>query len=116
MQYALMIYDTAENRAKRLRSGTEDHYWTAWQAYMRALEEAGVLRGAARLHGADASTQVRVEGQRRVIHDGPVTTADEQLGGFILIEAGDLDKALDWAARCPAAGEAVVEVRPVDSV
>ena len=53
-----------------------------------------------------------VNGQRKV-QDGPYADAKEQLGGFFVVEAPDLDAALDMAARCPAASGGVVEVRPI---
>ena len=55
------------------------------------------------------------DGQTRVL-DGPFADIKEQLGGYYLIEAPDIDTALDWAARCPAATFGAMEVRPVMSV
>lgn len=46
------------------------------------------------------------------MQDGPYADAKEQLGGYVVLEVPDLDKALEWAARCPAASTGVVEVRP----
>jgi hypothetical protein len=45
--------------------------------------------------------------------NGPYTETKEQLGGYFLIEAADLDAAISWAARCPASGHGTVEVRPI---
>lgn len=59
-----------------------------------------------------ATTLRLVEG-RRDIHDGPYAETKEQLGGFYLIEVPDIDTALEWAARNPAAATGAVEVRPV---
>ena len=52
-----------------------------------------------------------VDGKRRV-QDGPFADTKEQLGGFFVIDVPDLDTALSWAARCPAAASGAVEVRP----
>ena len=75
--------------------------------------EAGVLRGSNRLRGTAAATTVRlVDGKPQVL-DGPFADSKEQLGGYYLIDAPDLDAALGWAARCPTASHGTVEVRPV---
>jgi hypothetical protein len=52
------------------------------------------------------------DGQRQV-QDGPFADTKEQLGGYVIIETPSLDTALEWAARCPAAAQGAVEVRPV---
>jgi len=79
-----------------------------------ALVEAGVFVGGLPLKLDDTATTVRVvQGQRRV-QDGPFVEAKEQLGGFTILEVADLDAALEWAARCPAASYGAVEVRRVD--
>jgi hypothetical protein len=56
---------------------------------------------------------VRIENSKSQVLDGPYADSKEQLGGYYLIEAPDLDGAISWANRCPAAGHGVVEVRPV---
>jgi hypothetical protein len=54
-----------------------------------------------------------VQDGRRVVQDGPFADTKEQLGGYFVIEVADLDEALIWAERCPSAGYASVEVRPL---
>jgi len=56
---------------------------------------------------------VRLVGGKTQVPDGPFADSKEQLGGYYLIEAADLDAALAWAARCPTTGHGVVEVRPI---
>lgn len=56
---------------------------------------------------------MRLQGGQRQVQDGPYADTKEQLGGYILIDVPDLDTALDWAARCPAAAYGAVEVRPI---
>jgi hypothetical protein len=58
------------------------------------------------------ATAVRVRGGERQVQDGPYADTKEQLGGFMVIEVPTLDAALAWAARCPAAEYATVEIRP----
>jgi hypothetical protein len=80
---------------------------------MGAMYTSGVvLRGDALLPPA-AATMVRLEGGKRLVQDGPVAATKEQLGGYVVIEVPDLDAALSWAARCPAASHGAVEVRPL---
>ncbi len=113
MQYMLMFY---ENEAKvaplRDRAERTGPYWDAWNAYIGALYQAGVvLKGDGLLPPATATT-VRLEGGNRMVQDGPVAVTKEQLAGFVVIEVPDLDAALSWAARSPSSSYGATEVRP----
>ena len=114
MQYMLMFYENeAQVAAQRDNAERAGPYWDAWNAYMGALYPSGiVLRGDALLPPA-AATSIRLEGGNRLVQDGPVAVTKEQLAGYVVIEVPDLDAALSWAARCPAATYGAVEVRPV---
>lgn len=112
MQYMLLIYvDEAS-----MQNGSEaDAYQmnAAYAAYVEAMRSAGVVVGGDRLKPvATASTVRMVDGKAQVL-DGPYAETKEQLGGYFLIEAPDLDAALSWAARCPGAAAGTIEVRPV---
>jgi hypothetical protein len=72
-----------------------------------------VLSGAGGLQPPTMSTTVRLRDGQRVVHDGPYADTKEQLGGYFVLEVPDLDPALEWAARCPAAAAGSVEVRPL---
>lgn len=113
MEYALLIYETdaglAERDADPNRTGP---YRAAYMAYTKALVEAGVMRGGSGLMPPRAATTVRMSGGKRQVQDGPFADTKEKLGGFYLIDVPDLDKALEWASRCPAAATGSVEVRP----
>ncbi len=86
----------------------------AWGAYTQALVEAGVMRGGARAQAvADRDHTADRRGPSASLHDGPYADTKEQLGGFFLIEVPDLEAALAWAARNPAAASGAVEVRPL---
>jgi hypothetical protein len=112
MQYLLMIYSN-ETVWPKLTQAEQERWGAAYHAYNEALTKAGALRGANRLQASTTATTVRVaEGKSRVL-DGPYADSKEQLGGYYLIEASDLDAAISWAARCPGASHGVVEVRPV---
>ena len=85
----------------------------AFDAYGKALADAGVLVSADVLQPSAASTTLRTRDGVLQVQDGPYADTKEQLGGFFILDVPDLDAALDWAARCPAATDGVVEVRPV---
>ncbi len=77
------------------------------------LEEAGAWVFAGGLQPASSATVVRADGDEVSMTDGPYAESKEQMGGFWIIEAADLDAALDWARRGADACEGPVEVRPL---
>ncbi len=85
----------------------------AWGGYTKALMEAGVMVGGNALHPASTATTLRVRDGARDLHDGPYATTKEQFGGYYIIDVPDLDTALEWAARNPAASSGAVEIRPI---
>jgi hypothetical protein len=112
MQYLLLIYS---NEAAMASATEADRGRTmaAYGAYTEAMVQAGILVGGNRLRPASAATTVRtVEGKVQVL-DGPYAETKEQLGGYYLIEAPDLDAALSWAERCPGTAVGAIEVRPI---
>ena len=85
----------------------------AYAAYTEALRSAGALINANRLRPSATATTLRtVDGKTQVL-DGPFAESKEQLGGYYLIEAPDLDAAMQWAGRCPGVQHGVVEVRAI---
>ena len=112
MEYTLLLFaDPAGWEA--MTPAQQQEGMAAYGAYTQALKQAGILRGSNRLRPADAATTVRMEKGKTKVLNGPFVETREQLGGYYLIEAPDLDTALSWAARCPGASHGVVEVRPV---
>ena len=109
MKYLLLIYSaekswTESDREKCFAESTQIiHELHAKKQYL----------GAAPLHPVAMSTSVRVRDGKRLVTDGPFAETHEQLGGFFLIEATDLDEAIGIAARIPGARKGTVEVRPV---
>jgi hypothetical protein len=85
-------------------------------AYTEALNKAGVRVGSNRLRPTSEATTVRVPNGKKNVVNGPFAETKEQLAGYYLIEAPDLDAALSWAARCPGAAHGAIEVRPVWTV
>lgn len=84
-----------------------------YMAYNEALIKAGAMVAGERLRGPSTATTVRVRNDKTEVLDGPFAATKEQLGGFYIIEAPDLDAAIGWAARCPSASFGTVEVRPI---
>src|ERR1700712_4096660 len=112
MQYMLMAY-VQENGWTQMTPEQQQQGMAAYTAYMEAMTKAGVLKDSSRLQPASTATTVRlVDGKAQVL-DGPYADTKEQFGGYFLIDVADLDAALAWAARCPAAGHGIVEVRPL---
>jgi hypothetical protein len=112
MQYALLIYGDerqAENASEAETKEVMDGYWK----YEAWLGEKGIKRAGEALQPTSQATTVRVKGDRTMTTDGPFAETKEQLGGFYLIEAANLDEALEAAAKCPGAWFGSIEVRPV---
>ena len=112
MQYLLLIYG---NESAMLSAPKEAsvRMHAAYMAYTDAMKGAGVLRGGNRLRPTSDATTVRAPNGKKTVLNGPFAETKEQLGGYYLIEAPDLDEALSWAARCPGAAHGSIEVRPV---
>ena len=109
MQYMLLVYldEQALNDTERERCYLES------TAVTHELNASGHYLAAAPLHPTSTATSVRVRDGKRLITDGPFAETREQLGGYFLVEARDLDEALGIAARIPGARFGTVEVRPV---
>jgi hypothetical protein len=112
MQYLLLLY-VNEAGWSTLTPAEQQQGVAAYGAYSEALKKAEILVGSNRLQGISTATTVRMAGGKSQVLDGPYVDSKEQLGGYYLIDVPDLDAALSWAARCPAAGHGVVEVRPI---
>jgi hypothetical protein len=82
----------------------------------RDLNASGQYLATAPLHPVSTATTVRMRDGKRLVTDGPFAETREQLGGFFMIEAKDLDEAIGIAARIPGARKGTVEVRPVIEV
>src|SRR5437660_12300461 len=109
MKYMLLIYN-AENA---LDEAAREHCYRDSAQLCQDLAASGQYLAAAPLHPVSTATSVRVRDGKTVVTDGPFAETREQLGGFYLIDAGDLDEAIRIAARIPPARFGTVEIRPV---
>jgi hypothetical protein len=109
MRYMLLVYldEQALNETEREECYVESTQLT------HDLNASGNFLAAAPLHPVSTATSVRVRDGKRLVTDGPFAETREQLGGYFLIDARDLDEALGIAARIPGARKGTIEVRPV---
>jgi hypothetical protein len=84
-----------------------------WDEYTKDLVAAGAFVSGEGLGPSSSATTLRVERGERILTDGPFAETKEQIGGFYVIDAKDLDEAIDWAARLPSMDYGVAEIRPV---
>ena len=112
MQYLLLIYGNEAAMAAAPKEAAVQMS-AAYGAYTEAMKKAGVLLAGERLKPTKIATTVRVAGGKTNVIDGPYADTKEQLGGYYLIEAADMDAAISWAARCPGASTGTMEVRPI---
>jgi hypothetical protein len=114
MKYAILIYD--ENTASPDPNPDPASFGKVmeeYNAFSKAITDAGVYVGGEALQPNPTATTVRVRDGAPMITDGPFIESKEGLGGFYILDCKDLDEALAWAGKCPGAWYGSVEVRPV---
>lgn len=109
MKYMMLIYG-AENA---IDQAAREHCYHESTALCHELAATGNFLGAAPLHSVSTATSVRVRDGKPLVTDGPFAETREQLGGFYMIEAKNLDEAIQIASRIPPAKWGTVEIRPV---
>lgn len=112
MKYALLIYSDSNALHSAPEEAVREMY-AAFGKFNDELEAAGKTGPAGELVAPDTAKSVRVRDGQRLVTDGPFAEMREQLGGFYVIEAADMDEALEWAAKIPSASFGTVEVRPL---
>ena len=111
MRSLLLIY--TEPPAVAPTDAAQGEELARYGAYSAWLRETGQFLGGEALQPVTDATTVQLIDGRRVVTDGPFAETKEHLGGYYLIEAGDLDAAIEAAARLPAAAYGKVEIRPI---
>jgi hypothetical protein len=109
MRYLLLVYQEEQT----LDQATREHCYEESVALTHDLAAKGQFLGAAPLFPTSSATSVRVRDGRRLVTDGPFAETREQLGGFYMVDAADLDEAIAIAARIPGARRGTIEVRPI---
>jgi hypothetical protein len=114
MQYMLLIYldELGANPTEAERA----QCYADSAAFGQELAARGQYIFAAPLHPTTTATSVRAQEGRRVVTDGPFAETREQLGGFFLVDAANLDEAIEIAKRLPSGKWGTVEIRPVVQV
>ena len=112
MQYILLIYASEDEQDRRTPEESAKNF-EGYMTYTQSIKESGHLRGGDPLERVSTATTVRVQNGKVIRTDGPFAETREQLGGYYLVEAKDLDEAVSLAARIPDAEGGSIEVRPV---
>ena len=112
MQYLMLIYHD-EGRWDALVEAERETLYAGYRALREELQAAGKYIGGNQLQPTATATTIRVRNGKTGVTDGPFAETKEQLGGYFLVEAKNLDDALAIAARIPSAATGSIEVRPV---
>jgi hypothetical protein len=111
MKYFLMLY-ADEKVGAQIPDADMDKFMGTLNAWTQSLKKADAFVATNSLAPTWDSKTVHVENGDMQVHDGPYAETREQFGGYFVIEAPDIDAAIAWAAKCPAAEWGSIEVRP----
>ena len=112
MQYLLLIYD-AEKVWNDMSEEERGKMFAEYGEFSQSIIKSGHFKGGEALEPVAKATTLRVRNGKKLTTDGPFAETKEQLGGYYLVDAKDLDEALEIAARIPSARVGSIEVRPV---
>jgi hypothetical protein len=112
MQYLLMIYANEAEYAK-IDPATLQKVFEEYGAFTQGIVKSGNFKAGDRLQPTTTATTVRIRDGKTLMTDGPFAETREQLGGYYLVDAKDLDEALAIAAKIPGARFGSIEVRPI---
>lgn len=112
MKYLLMIH-MEEGKFYGMTQAEQQAVMAGYRKVREELQASGQFVDGSRLHPVSSATIVRVRDGKRLVTDGPFIETREQLGGYFLVQAKDLDEAIGMAARLPGALHGSIEVRPL---
>ncbi len=112
MQYLMLIYDVEANWTK-MPAADQAAMYQEYGQFTQQITASGNHRAGHQLKPIATATTVRVRDGKRLVTDGPFAETKEQLGGFYLVEAKDLDEAISIAARIPSVRHGSIEIRPI---
>ncbi len=113
MQYLLLIYGN-EAHWGTMNEAERGAIYNEYMQFTKDITQSGHYKGGNELKDTATATTVRVRDKKRVVTDGPFAETKEQLGGYYLVEAKDLDEAIALAARIPSVRWGAIEVRPIN--
>jgi hypothetical protein len=109
MKYMMLVYLDEQAMTESER----EHCYAESAQLTQQLNSSGQYLAASPLHPVSTATSVRIRGGKRLVTDGPFAETREQLGGYYLVDAKDLDEAIRIAERIPPARFGTIEIRPV---
>lgn len=112
MQYLLMIYSD-ESIQQSMTPERQGKYMADYGTFTQGIIETGEFKAGDALQPVASATSVRVRDGKVLLTDGPFAETREQLGGYYLVEADNLDRAIAIAAQIPTAQHGTIEVRPI---
>jgi hypothetical protein len=112
MKYMLLIY-LEESQWGSLTEAERQQIYSEYRQFSEEIAASGQFISGSELHPTSSATSVRVRDGKPLVTDGPFAETREQLGGYYLVEAKDLDEAIGLAARIPSAKSGTVEIRPL---
>ena len=112
MQYLLLIYQN-EAEVEKMGEAQWKQVHADYMTYTQSIVQSGNLKAGDALQGSSTATTVRVRNGKTMTTDGPFAETREQLAGYYLVEAKDLDNAVALAERIPSAKWGSIEVRPI---
>ncbi|MBK9065095.1 MAG: YciI family protein [Acidobacteria bacterium] len=115
MEYLLLIYEN-EKSWEAMPKAEQGAMFGEYMSFTEDIKKKGNYKGGNPLQPTSTATTVRVKGGKTLTTDGPFAETKEQLGGYYLVEAKDLDEAIAIAARIPGARTGSIEVRPIQKM
>ena len=112
MRYMLLIYQDEHT----LDDATREACYQKSAGLARDLHQAGKFYGASPLQSIATATSVQMRGGKRFVTDGPFAEAKEVLGGYWMIRVNSKAEAIEWASKCPAGRNEMIEVRQVQEM
>jgi hypothetical protein len=112
MRYMLLIYSDESGWGSQSEADQQAEM-AKWYGYTEEMRAAGVSDQGDPLQPTATATCVRDNGGEPLVSDGPYAETKEQLGGYYLLDVADLDEAIKWAHKCPAAPVGTIELRPI---
>ena len=112
MRYALLIYASEQDWANQSEEESQAQF-QEYMAFTKDIVDRGIMRSGEALQPTATATTVRVRNGETLSTDGPFAETKEQLGGFYVVEAKDLDEAIEIATKIPDVRAGCIEVRPV---